>query len=89
MGQIASTYDIMLDGADVDPQKVVAGIPGALPAGVELKSTEVKDFVFGMKKIVAFFVIDDAVDGVGGQLEDNLRSIEGVSELECTDSTVL
>lgn len=89
MGQIASTYDIMLNGTDVDPQGVVAGIPGILPAGVELKSAEVKDFVFGMKKVVAFFVIDDSIDGVGGQLEDGLRSIDGVGEIECSDSTTL
>ena len=57
MGQIASTYDIMPESTDVDLQKVIAAIPGVIPAGVELKETSVKPVAFGLEKVVAFFVI--------------------------------
>ena len=89
MGQIASTYDIMPESTDVDLQKVVAAIPGVIPAGVELKETSIKPVAFGLEKVVAFFVIDDSDDGVGEKLENGLRSIEGISEVANTDSTVL
>ena len=89
MGQIASTYDIMPESTDVDLQKVIAAIPKVIPAGVELKETSVKPVAFGLEKVVAFFVIDDSDDGVGEKLENGLLSIEGVSEIANTDSTVL
>ena len=89
MGQIASTYDIMPESTDVDLQKVIAMIPDVIPAGVELKETSVKPVAFGLEKVVAFFVIDDSEDGIGEKLEDGLRSIEGISEVANTDSTVL
>ena len=89
MGQIASTYDIMPESTDVDLQKVIAAIPGVITAGVELKETSIKPVAFGLEKVVAFFVIDDSDDGVGEKLENGLRSIEGISEVANTDSTVL
>ena len=89
MGQIASTYDIMPESTDIDLQKVIAAIPGVIPAGVELKETSIKPVAFGLEKVVAFFVIDDSEDGVGEKLENGLRSIEGISEVANTDSTVL
>ena len=89
MGQIASTYDIMPESTDIDLQKVIAAIPKVIPAGVELKETSVKPVAFGLEKVVAFFVIDDSDDGVGEKLENGLLSIEGVSEIANTDSTVL
>ena len=89
MGQIASTYDIMPESTEVDLQKVIAAIPGVIPAGVELKETSIKPVAFGLEKVVAFFVIDDSEDGIGEKLEDGLRSIEGISEVANTDSTVL
>ena len=89
MGQIASTYDIMPESTDIDLQKVIAAIPGVIPAGVELKETSIKPVAFGLEKVVAFFVIDDSDDGVGDKLENGLMSIEGVSEIANTDSTVL
>ena len=89
MGQIASTYDIMPESTDVDLQKVIAAIPGVIPTGVELKETSIKPVAFGLEKVVAFFVIDDSEDGVGEKLENGLRSIEGISEVANTDSTVL
>jgi len=89
MGQIASTYDIMPESTDIDLQKVIAAIPKVIPAGVELKETSIKPVAFGLEKVVAFFVIDDSDDGVGEKLENGLLSIEGVSEIANTDSTVL
>lgn len=89
MGQIASTYDIMPESTEIDLQGVIAALPGVLPAGVELKETSIKPVAFGLMKVVAFLVIDDADENVGSKLEDALRGIPGISEIACVDSTNL
>ena len=89
MGQIASTYDIMPESTDVDLQKVIATIPSVIPAGVELKETSIKPVAFGLEKVVAFMVIDDTDESIGGKLEDAMRGIPGISEIACVDSTNL
>ncbi len=89
MGQIASTYDLMPESTEVDLQAVINAIPGVLPAGVELKETSIKEVAFGLKKVVAFMVIDDSDEEIGSKLENGLRSIPGISEVENVDSTVL
>jgi len=49
-----------------------------------------KAFVaFGLKKVVAGFVIDDSDDSIGGKLEDALRSIPGVENVECISTALL
>lgn len=89
MGQIVSGYDIMPDGPDADVQKIADTIKTVLPQGVTLIAEDLKivDFVFGMKKIQAGFVIDDSNEHAGSQLEEALKSIEGVSGVECTSTT--
>lgn len=89
MGQIASTYDIMPEDTEVDLQKVIATLPSVVPAGVEIKTTEIKPVAFGLMKVVAFLVIDDSDENVGSKLEDALRGIPGISEVACVDSTNL
>ncbi|MCQ2055885.1 MAG: translation elongation factor EF-1beta [archaeon] len=89
MGQIASVYDIMPDDSGADLHAIIENIPNVIPVGVELKEVKIQPVAFGIKKIVAFFVIDDSDDNVGSKLEKGLRSIDSVSEIECTDSTVL
>ncbi|MCQ2053524.1 MAG: elongation factor 1-beta [archaeon] len=89
MGRIASTYNIMPEGIDVDLNKIITTISNVIPAGIELKETSIEPMAFGLMKIVAFFIIDDSVENIGNQLESKLRSIDGVSEIENTDSTVI
>ncbi|MCQ2085827.1 MAG: translation elongation factor EF-1beta [archaeon] len=89
MGQIASVYDIMPEGSGIDLRVIIKSIPTAIPAGVELKEVNIQPVAFGIDKIVAFFIVDDSYDSIGSKLEKGLRSIDGVGEIECTDSTVL
>ncbi len=89
MGLIASTYDLMAEGTEVDLQAVIDMLPGKLPAGVELKQTSIKEVAFGLKKVEAFVVIDDSDEGIGDKLESVLRSLPGIGEVQNVDSTVL
>jgi elongation factor 1-beta len=89
VGKIFAVYDIMPESTDVPLDNVVSTLKGIIPKGVELNNTKIEPVAFGLKKIVASFVIDDSIDGVGNLLEDAVRSIQGVENFECTSSALL
>jgi elongation factor 1-beta len=89
MGMIFAVYDIMPESTDVSLDEVVTALKSKIPKGVELNNTKIEPVAFGLKKIVASFVINDTVDGVGNLLEDVVLSIPGVENLECTSSALL
>ncbi|MBO4797992.1 MAG: translation elongation factor EF-1beta [Candidatus Methanomethylophilaceae archaeon] len=88
MGQIVAGYDLMPEGTDVDLQAVIDSLPSVLPAGVKLLETKIAPVAFGLMKVNAGFLIDDSDEGVGGKLEDALRSIKGIEGVECVSQTV-
>ena len=89
MGQIASTYDLMPESTEVDLNGVIEALQKAVPAGVEVKETSIKSVAFGLEKVVAFLIIDDTDEEIGGKLEAALQSIPGIGEVANVDSTVL
>ena len=89
MGQIASTYDLMPESTEVDLNGVIEALQKAVPAGVEVKETSSKPVAFGLEKVVAFLIIDDTDEEIGGKLEAALQSIPGIGEVANVDSTVL
>ena len=89
MGQIASTYDLMPESTEVDLNGVIEALQKAVPARVEVKETSIKPVAFGLEKVVAFLIIDDTDEEIGGKLEAALQSIPGIGEVANVDSTVL
>lgn len=89
MGQIAAAYDIMPESTEVDLEAVIAKLADVVPAGVKVIETEIKPVAFGLMKVYAGFLIDDSDEEVGGKLEDGLRSIPGIENVECVSSTVV
>jgi len=89
MGQIAATYDLMPRDTDVSLEDVVAHIPKILPSGVKLLETKIEPVAFGLRKVVAGFIIDDSIESVGSDLENGLASIPGIENAECTSSALL
>ncbi len=89
MGQIASTYDLMPESTEVDLNGVIEALQKAVPTGVEVKETSIKPVAFGLEKVVAFLIIDDTDEEIGGKLEAALQSIPGIGEVANVDSTVL
>ena len=53
------------------------------------KETSIKPVAFGLEKVVAFLIIDDTDEEIGGKLEAALQSIPGIGEVANVDSTVL
>jgi elongation factor 1-beta len=89
MGRIVAQYDIMPESAEVPMDSVVAALKGVMPKGVEIIDAKIVPVAFGLKKVLAGFVIDDTVENVGTVLEDGLRSIPGVENIECISSALL
>ena len=91
MGQIVAGYDLMPESTDIDLNGVIEQLPNVLPTGVELLKDDVKiaPVAFGLEKVVVAFIIDDSDETAGSKLEDALRNIEGIDNVECTQNTVL
>jgi len=89
MGKIAATYDLMPENTDVSLETVADAVKSVIPNGVNLIETKIEPVAFGLKKVVAGFIIDDTDETIGGKLEDSLRSIPGVENIECTSTALL
>ena len=89
MGQIVAGYDLMPEGTDVDLNAIIEKLPTLIPAGIQITETEIKPVAFGLMKITAGFVVGDEDPEIGSKLEEALRSIPGIAEIECVASTVL
>ena len=89
MGQIVAGYDLMPEGTDVDLQAIIDKLPTLIPAGIQITETSINPVAFGLMKITAGFVLDDADENIGSKLEEALRGIPGIAEIECVASTVL
>lgn len=89
MGQIAAAYDLMPEGTEVDLNAIIGKLPGIIPAGVQITETEIRPVAFGLMKVWVGFLIDDADQEVGTKLEDALRSLPGIENIECVASTVV
>ncbi len=89
MGQIAAAYDLMPESTEVDLDNVISQLSGVLPEGVKLLETKILPVAFGLMKVNAGFLIDDADEEVGGKLEQALQSIPGIENVECVSNTVV
>jgi len=89
MGEIAARYDLMPESTDVPLDDVLKVLPGIMPKGVKLIETKIEPVAFGLKKIVIGVIINDSIDSVGTDLEDALKAVGGIENVECTSSALL
>lgn len=87
MVQIVAGYDIFPTGTEVDMDAIIKAIPGILPEGVSITESSIEPVAFGLMKASVGFLIDDSDENVGTKLEESLRSIENVENIECVSMT--
>jgi elongation factor 1-beta len=55
-----------------------------MPEGMEMKGHIMEPIAYGLKAIIGDFFLEDA-EGQMDKLEDSIRSVEGVGEIEVTN----
>ena len=72
---------ILPSGIEVDLNELVQTIKGSLKDGIQLKNYQIEPLAFGLHFIKAEFVLDNK-EGQMDSLENTVREINGVSEIE-------
>lgn len=87
MAQIVAGYDLFPTGAEVDMEALKNAVKSVLPEGVEITESSIKPVAFGLMKVSIGLLIDDTDEKIGSKIDDSLRSIKDVENVECTSMT--
>ena len=84
MTRLVARIRILPAEAESNLENVVESIKKSLPTGMEVKSSSMEPIAFGLKAILGDFLLDDA-EGQMDKLEESIKSIEGVGQIEVTN----
>jgi elongation factor 1-beta len=81
MTRLIARVKILPSDADSDMEGIVAALGQSQPNGIVMKQSMKEPIAFGIFAIIADFVIDD-VGGEMDRLENSIKSVRGVGEIE-------
>jgi elongation factor 1-beta len=84
MARLVVRIRILPADAESNLDNVVESIKKSMPQGMEMKGHMMEPIAFGLKAIVGDFLLDDA-EGQMDKLEQSIKIVEGVGEIEVTN----
>ncbi len=88
MGQVAVLFRLMPRGVETDLAAARAALAGALPSGVAVRGTQVREIAFGLKSLLVSVVMDDA-GGILESTEHALAKLPGIESVEVMEEGLL
>lgn len=85
MGEVLLKYRITPDGETADLAAIEKGVRAAIPATIgKVNKAEIQPFVFGMKVLVASFIVQDE-EGNNDKVEQAILAVPGVGGADLLD----
>ncbi len=81
MAKAAVLFRIMPRGVETDVRAIQQAVAGAVPAGVTVRGSQIRDVAFGLKSLLVSVVMDDA----GGFLESTEHALAKLPEVESVE----
>jgi elongation factor 1-beta len=81
MARLVARIKILPADAETNVDSIIQSLKGSVPEGMELKGHAKEPIAFGLNAVVGDFMLDDA-EGQMDKLEDAIRAVAGVGEIE-------
>jgi len=82
MARVLAVIKIFPNDANVDLNALKARIQSSLPAGSTIQKFDEEPVAFGLVALVAYVVLPQDAAGQMDQVEESIRSVEQVSQIE-------